>query len=169
MHRDAGERKHSEGISLSALSKEGQRGRRCVFIIGIGAGKILVCAGFCLNFPKLARKVFCGTFAYKFSSTKIMKTSFWCNLQKQILMCFYANLGRHFLKSNNVGHHFPGFSGLLPRFSANQNFLGCACNPCTTTSNTTTFHNSIIGNFVVYQDRLETNLLQLFWHPENLE
>jgi len=24
------------------------------------------------------------------------------------------------------------------------------------------FHNSIIGNFVVYQDRLETNLLQLF-------
>jgi len=24
------------------------------------------------------------------------------------------------------------------------------------------FHNSIIGNFMVYQDRLETNLLQLF-------
>jgi len=31
------------------------------------------------------------------------------------------------------------------------------------------FHNSIRGNFVVYQDRLETNLLQLFGHPENSE
>ena len=31
------------------------------------------------------------------------------------------------------------------------------------------FHNSIIGTFMVYQDRLETNLLQLFGHPENSE
>jgi len=30
-------------------------------------------------------------------------------------------------------------------------------------------HNSIIGNFMVYQDRPETNLLQLFGHPENSE
>ena len=29
------------------------------------------------------------------------------------------------------------------------------------------FHNSIIGNFMVYQDRLETNLLQLFVNPKN--
>jgi len=29
------------------------------------------------------------------------------------------------------------------------------------------FHNSIIGNFMVYQDRSETNLLQLFGHPED--
>jgi len=29
------------------------------------------------------------------------------------------------------------------------------------------FHNRIIGNFIVYQDRLETNLLQLFAHVEN--
>jgi len=29
------------------------------------------------------------------------------------------------------------------------------------------FHNSIIGNFMVYQDRLETNLLQLFADPKN--
>jgi len=28
------------------------------------------------------------------------------------------------------------------------------------------FRNSIIGNFMVYQDRLEINLLQLFRHPE---
>jgi len=29
------------------------------------------------------------------------------------------------------------------------------------------FHNNIIDNFMVDQDRLETNLLQLFMHPEN--
>jgi len=28
-------------VSPSALSKEGQRGRRCLFIIGVGAGKYL--------------------------------------------------------------------------------------------------------------------------------
>jgi len=28
------------------------------------------------------------------------------------------------------------------------------------------FHNSIIGNLMVYQDRIETNLLQLLAHPE---
>ena len=27
------------------------------------------------------------------------------------------------------------------------------------------FHNRITGNFMVYQDRLETHLLQLFAHP----
>jgi len=29
------------------------------------------------------------------------------------------------------------------------------------------FHNSIIGNLMVYQDRLQKNLLQLFGQPEN--
>jgi len=29
------------------------------------------------------------------------------------------------------------------------------------------FHNNIIGNFMVYQ--IETNLLQLFAHPDNSE
>jgi len=58
---------------------------------------------------------------------------------------------------------------MMPRFSANQNFWVCACIPSTSTYNTTAFHNSIIGNFVVDQDRLETWLLQLFEHPENSE
>jgi len=31
------------------------------------------------------------------------------------------------------------------------------------------FHNNIIGYFMVYQDRFETNLLQLFVHPEDSE
>jgi len=29
------------------------------------------------------------------------------------------------------------------------------------------FHNSTIGNFMVYQGRLDANLLQLFAHPES--
>ena len=31
------------------------------------------------------------------------------------------------------------------------------------------FHNSIIGNFIVYQDRTETDLWKLCVHPENSE
>jgi len=31
------------------------------------------------------------------------------------------------------------------------------------------FHNRITGNFMVNQDRLEINLLQLLSHPENSE
>jgi len=31
------------------------------------------------------------------------------------------------------------------------------------------FYKNIIGNFMVYQDRIETNLLQLFAHPETSE
>jgi len=31
------------------------------------------------------------------------------------------------------------------------------------------FHNIITGNIMVYEDRLETNLLQLFTYPENSE
>jgi len=58
MHRDAGEWRHGEGISPTALSNEGQRGRWCLFIIGVGAGKFLGCEGFFPNFPKIARKVF---------------------------------------------------------------------------------------------------------------
>jgi len=54
-------------------------------------------------------KSFCVTyFAYKFSLTKISKTFFRCNLQNMVFMRFCANVGRHF---------FPGFSGILPKFS----------------------------------------------------
>ena len=31
------------------------------------------------------------------------------------------------------------------------------------------FHHSIVDNFMVYQDRIETNLLQLFAQQENSE
>jgi len=45
-------------------------------------------------------------------SPKNMKNYFWCGLQKWSLLCFSANVGRHFLKSNNIGRHFcPDFQG----------------------------------------------------------
>jgi len=43
MQKDTGEWRHDEDISPSALSKEGQRGRRWLFIIGVGAGKFWRC------------------------------------------------------------------------------------------------------------------------------
>jgi len=60
-------------------------------------------------------------------------------------MCFSANVGNHFLKSNNVGRHFcpdfQEFSGL----STNQNIWGYAFTPCTTASYTTLPGKSTFG------------------------
>jgi len=68
-------------------------------------------------------------------------------------MCFSANLGRHFLKSSNVGRHFYAyFQGCCPDFQQIKT-SGVRLHP---TSNTSAFHNSIKGNLVVYQDRVET-------------
>ena len=52
-------------------------------------------------------------------------------------MCFFANVGRRFLNSNNVGCHFlpefswilPRFSGFFPGFSTNKNFGGALAPP----------------------------------------
>jgi len=71
---------------------------------------------FCPNFPKLPRKVFCATFDYTFSPTKIIKTFFGV-ASKKVFTGFSANLGGHFLKSNNVGRHFyADFQGCCPDF-----------------------------------------------------
>jgi len=79
---------------------------------------------------------------------------------------FLQTLGTIFLNQATLGAIFTRIFRDFARFSANQNFWGCAF---TSTSNTTAFHSSVISNFEVYQDRLETNLLQTFGHPENLE
>ena len=55
MHRDAGTSRHGGGIHPSVLSKEEQR-RRCLFIIGLGAGTFLglrrIFARISPNFPE---------------------------------------------------------------------------------------------------------------------
>jgi len=61
------------------------------------------------------------------------------------------------------------FGGIFTQIFSKSNLLGVRLHPPHPTSNSTAFHNSIIGNFVVYQDRLEINLLQLFGHLENAE
>jgi len=58
------------------IYKGGQRERMCFFITGVGAGSFWDCKGLLREFAKLARKVICATFAYKFSPTKIIKTFF---------------------------------------------------------------------------------------------
>ena len=62
--------------------------------------------------------VFCATFAYKFSPTKIMNTIFVMISQKRS-----SYVGRHFLKWNNVGHHFClDFQGFCPDFRQIKTF-----------------------------------------------
>jgi len=71
---------------------------------------------FCPKFLKIPRKFFCATFDYTFSPTKIIKTFFGV-ASKKVFMGFSANLGGHFLKSNNVWRHFyADFLGCLLRF-----------------------------------------------------
>ena len=65
-------------------------------------------------------KRFCATLPYKLSPAKIMKTVFWCELhaKEKILVCFSANVGRHFLKSNNVGRQlFKDFAQIFRDFA----------------------------------------------------
>ena len=124
------------------FQKGRQQGQRCIFIIGIRAstfwGAIFCLKDFYPQFPKLAWKIICATFTCNCSPTNIIKT-FSGVTSKNGLHVFFCKPSATFFE---IKHR------ILPRFSANQNF-----------SNTTAFHNSIIGNFVIYQDQRETNLL----------
>jgi len=93
------------------------------------------------NLTQTCPKSFCVTFFYKFSPTKIMKTFFWYDLQRNDFHVFFCKHWVPFLKWNNVGGIFPGLSGILPKFleilpgfSTNQNFWGCACIPVSYTT-----------------------------------
>ena len=77
--------------------------------------------------PNLLEKFFVQ-FCLESFSHKDHEHLFGCGLQKKAFMCFSANFGCHVLKSNNAGC-IPGFSGILLRFSANQNFWGALSPP----------------------------------------
>ena len=72
-------------------------------LIGVGARKFLgVQRMFAQTFPNLPKKVSCN----------FCRPFLWRGLQKMIFTCFFAYLGSHFSKSNNVGRHFcPDFQG----------------------------------------------------------
>jgi len=83
-----------------------------------------VAKDFCPNFPKLSRKVFCATFTYKFSPTKIMKT--FCGVtSKKGLHVIFCKTWAPFLKSSKVGRHFhANFRGCFPDFQQIKTFGG---------------------------------------------
>ena len=167
VHRDVGRWRHDGGIYPLFFQKGSNRGGGAFHHWFRSRQVFGVAKDFFPNFPKLPRKAFCATFAYKFSPTKI--TVCWCDFQKRSSCVFMQTLGASVWNKAMSGtiYFHPDFQVCF--FSANQNFWGWACTPCTNASNTIAFHNSIIGNFVVYQNRLEINLLQLFERPENSE
>jgi len=125
MHRDAGEWRHSEGsISPSVLSKEGQQGRRCLFILDVGVVKFWGAKNFARISPNLPEKCFVKLLPTNFLPQGY-EHLFFGNLKKEVFMCFYVNLGRHFLKTNNVGRHsYPDFQGFCKNFQQIKTFGG---------------------------------------------
>jgi len=145
MHRYAGEWR---GNSPLSFLKVGQWDRRCLFISGVAAGEILggrrIFSRIFLNLPE---KFFLQLLPTKFLPQRSLKTFFWCGLQKG-LHVFFCKPWAPFLKSSNFWHMFT-------QIFRKSNLLWCAYTHCTPTSNTTALHNSVIGNFVVHQNRLE--------------
>jgi len=87
-----------------------------MLFIGAGASKFLrVQRIFAQIFPKTCRATF---------------TDRCCDLLKMVFICFSANVGLHFLKSNNVGRHFgPYFQGFCPDFQQIKTFGGALASP----------------------------------------
>jgi len=83
------------------------------------------------NFPKLVRKVFCASFAYRFSPTMMMKTFFWCDLQKRFSCVCLQMLS----VTQRWAPFSPGFQGFCPDFPGLcSDFQGCSCSPASSTS-----------------------------------
>jgi len=116
MHVDAEKWEH---LSLCPF-KRGQRGWKCLFIVGVGAGKFLGCEGFLPEFPQIPRNVFVQLLPSNFVPERSRPLGVTSN---KSLHVFFCKAWAPFL---------PGFSGLLRRFLANQNFWGWACTPTPT-------------------------------------
>jgi len=77
---------------------------RCRRRKGFGSAK-----DFCRNFPNLPEKPLLRILPTNFFPQR-PRRRFLCDIQKNVLLCFYENVGRHFLRSNNIGRHFcPNF------------------------------------------------------------
>jgi len=94
-----------------------------VSTIGVGAGKFLgVRKIFVRIFTNLPEKIW-ATLPTNFFPQRSWR-SFFGMTSKKVFMCFSANVGRHFMKSNKVGRHFcpdfqrfcPDFHGVCPDF-----------------------------------------------------
>jgi len=99
------------------------------------------CKRFLPDFPQNCPKSFCAIFAYKFYSTKIVKTFFGITPKKRLSCIFLQTLGAIFWNQTTLGaisarfpEILPKFSGILPGFSTTQNFWGWACIPASYTT-----------------------------------
>ena len=117
------------GIHPSVLSKEEQRGRRCRFNHRFSSRHIFrVAQGFLPEFPKTPPKsVLCNFFLPTFF-TKII-TTFFGVTSKNGHVFFCKPWALFFEVKQRWAPFLRGLSGMLPRFSANQNFWVCACIP----------------------------------------
>jgi len=89
-----------------------------VSTIGVGAGKRLGVQRFLPEFSQTCLKRF-RRLCLQIFSLKDHEDLFLGWPPKKVFMCFSANVGRNFMKSNNVGRHFcPDFQRFFPDFHA---------------------------------------------------
>jgi len=110
MLRVAGEWRHGGAFQGGALRAKVIFHHRCRAGKLLGARKI-----FSRISPNLHEKFFCATFAYKVSPTKIMKSFFWCDLQKSSSCVFLQTLVDIFLSQATLDDIFTQISNKSKR------------------------------------------------------
>ena len=128
MHSNAGRWRHGGGIQPSVLSKREQRRRRCLFIIGLGAGKFLVWRKiFARISPNFHEKFLCN-FYLQMLSHEDHEDLFWCDLQKRSSCDFLQTLGAIFLSPARLGVISTIFRDVSQIFSKSK-LLGVSLTP----------------------------------------
>jgi len=126
-------------FTLCSFKREAT-GRMCLFIIGVGAGKFVACEGFCL-------KSFLCNFCLQIFSHKDHEDLFLVKPPKKGLYVFLCKPWAPFFEVKQPWAPFlPGFSILLPRFSANQNFWGPAPPPPKPLLFISVYHKPVVPN-----------------------
>jgi len=119
----------AEHFPLCSFKKGGNGGRNCLFITGVGAGTFLGVRFFARISPNLPEKWFVQLLPAIVLPQRSWRPFFGVTSKKGLHVVF-ANLGRHFLKSSNVGCHFhPDFQGFCPDLEQIKPFGGALASP----------------------------------------
>ena len=118
---------------------------------------------------------------WRFDALLVSHFVFWCGnpgcalIQLDTCVCDMYIISRfvinwHFRRTVHYGSHKPVsvLSPGMPQIGSWQGHCLCSFKEGAMGAGVP-FHNSITGNLIDYQDRLETILFQLFAHSENLE
>ena len=116
-------------VSPSARSKEEQRERRRLFIIGVGAGKFSVCEGFCSDFPKLAEKVFVQLLPLNFLLQRSWRPLFGVTSKKRSSCVFMQTLGAIFWSQTTLGDIFTRIFRAFAQIFSKSKLLGLRLQP----------------------------------------